>query len=300
MDPIYPDLSDFEELDDYLDETLFDFDPLLRLIAASGEVNFEYPDPVAILDISTSTINMSASTARNAADYNTARASRPLTLMSLPHDVRNKIYAMSLGPPTQVAIRGFIDRPHIYGRIVSPINLFLASRTVDREAAAVLYGSTVFHMEHEWAIGYMTGRMGLDNCREIRHFTTSMQYVWNIQLTIRTVFPHLETLSVLPKQDWLLGPWFDLMHKKHGGYYQAAIDEAVVTSQTRAAFGLREFLEMSRHYNLIMTLPFWNDGDMTRPSVVSIPTQQCFVCLANVSRQAMKLTMRYPRWEVVI
>jgi hypothetical protein len=278
MDPICPDLSGFEELDEYIEEeNLVDFDPFLRFIAASGEVNFEYPDLPALPDISMATTNMPASTVGNAAAYTTAKTSRPLTLTSLPHDVRTRIYAMSLSPQTEVAIRSFVGLPYVYESIDSPINLFLVSRKVYREAVAVFYGGTTFHLEHEWGIGYMTGHMGLNNCKEIRNFTTFMQYVWNIPLTIRTVFPKLENLAVLPNQDWYNGPWFDLLHKKHDGYYQGAIDEAVVTPQAKAAFGLRELLDMSRHYLVIMTLPFWNNRDTTHRPVVSVPMQQCFV-----------------------
>ena len=115
----------------------------------------------------------------------------------------------------------------------------------------------------------MTGRMGLDNCREIRNFSVYMQFVWNIRLTIRTVFPNLETLNILPKQDWYYGAWYDLLHNKHEGYYQFAVEEAVRTSCNTASFGLREFAEMSRDYAVTMSLPFWNEADRTRAPTVS-------------------------------
>jgi hypothetical protein len=263
MDPFIVDLDQ---------ETLDDIDPFLRFITASGEVNFEYPDPPTVPDNSVSTVDMPASTAGNAAVYETARASRPLLLMGLPQDVRKKIYAMVLGPPTVVEIRSIRQPPHLQDSIDSPTNLFLVSRKVYREAASVFYGATKFHLQTEWGIGYMTASMGLDNCREIRDFTTYKQFVWNIALTLRTFFPQLETLTVLPEQDWFCGPWFDFMHSKHHGCFQAAIDEAVITSRTTAAFGLKELLEMSKHYYVVMMLPFWNNANTTRTSiVVSIP-----------------------------
>jgi hypothetical protein len=302
MDPIYPDLFGFEELDE---NTLEYFDPFVRFIAASGEVDLEYPDPLPISDISISTINMSASTARNAAAYNTARASRPLSLMSLSQDVRKKIYAMVLGPPIEIAVRQKLGAPtytmflgllnQVAIRIIrhgedvqysvdSPINLFLVSRKVHQEAASVLYGGTKFHLQTEWGIGYMTAQLGLNNCREIRKFTTYMRFVWNIPLTLRTVFPQLDTLDILPEQDWFDGPWFDFLHKKHSGNYKAAIDEAVRTSQKKAAFGLKELAEMSEHYSVVMILHFWNNANTTcTPIVVSVPMQQSFLRKANFS-----------------
>src|ERR1700739_2221387 len=88
------------------------------------------------------------------------------------------------------------------------------------------------------------------------------------QPCFRTGFPHLETLTIVPNDDWFNGPWFDLLHKKHGGYFQAAIDEAVITSETKAAFGLREILDMSRNYDVAIKLPFWNNVDTLRAPVV--------------------------------
>jgi hypothetical protein len=282
MDLICPELSDFGELDDFFEEeNLVDLDPFLEFIAASGEVNFEYPDSVVYPAISASAVNMAARTAGNAAAYNTARASRPLILMSIPHDVRNKIYAMSLGPPTEVVIESFTELPKVTKPITSPTKLFLVSRKVYREAAAVFYGRTTFHLQHEYGIGYMTGHMGLENCREIRHFTAFMHLVWNIPLTTRTVFPKLETLSVLPNDEWFHGPWYDHLHKKYSGFYQAAIEDAVITSQAKTGIGLRELMEMSRHYAVIISLPFWNNADTSHRPVVSISILQGIVCVAN-------------------
>lgn len=223
-----------------------------------------------------SNLEVSASTAGNAADYNATTASSPLTLLSLPHDVRRQIYALFLGPATEVAIHSFTKPPKLDKAMTSPTPLFLVSSKVYREAAAVFYGTTIFHLQHHYGICYMTGHMGLDNCRKIRHLTTFMDLVWNIPLTIRTVFPQLETLSVLPQSKWFQGPWFDHLHKRHGGYYQAAIEEAVNTSQAKAVAGLRELMDMSRHYWVNVSLPFWNNADMTRRPVVSISMQQAF------------------------
>lgn len=271
MDPIDVDLDTFEALGKDFSET---FDPYLQFIAASGEVNFEYPDLAATANAAVSTINMSASSVGDATAYNLTRI-RPLSLMGLPRDVRNKIYTMVLSPPSQVAIQSIHQAPFVHDSILPPTNLFLVSSTVYREAASLFYGGIKFHLETEWGISYMTGQMGLDNCREVRSFTTSMQYVSNIRLTLRTVFPHLETLTVVPNDDWFDGPWFDLLHKKHGGYFQAAIDEAVITSETKAAFGLREILDMSRNYDVAMKLPFWNNVNTVRaPVVVSFTTEQ--------------------------
>jgi hypothetical protein len=62
------------------------------------------------------------------------------------------------------------------------------------------------------------------------------------------------------------------MHSKHHGCFQAAIDEAVITSRTTAAFWLKELLEMSKHHYVVMMLPFWNNANTTRTSIiVSIP-----------------------------
>lgn len=272
MDPIDVDLDGFEALGKDFSET---FDPYLQFIAASGEVNFEYPDLPATVNAPVSTINMSASSVGDATAYNLARTARPLSLMSLPRDVRNKIYAMVLGPPSQVAIQSIHQAPFVHDSILPPTNLFLVNSKVYREAASLFYGGIEFRLETEWGISYMTGQMGLDNCREVRSFTTSMQYVSNIRLTLRTVFPHLETLTVVPNNDWFNGPWFDLLHKKHGGYFQAAIDEAVITSETKAAFGLREILDMSRNYDVAIKLPFWNNVNTLRaPVVVSFTTEQ--------------------------
>jgi hypothetical protein len=271
MDPIHPDLPDFGEPNDHFDEeSLVDLGPLLEFIAGSGETNFEYPDPVVYPAISTSIANMVAGTAGKAAAYSTARASGPLTLMGLPQDVRNKIYAMSLGPRTEVVIESFTDLPRVTKPVLSPTKLFLVSRKVYREAAAVFYGRATFHMQHEYGIGYMTGRMGLENCKEILHFTTFMHFAWNIPLTIRTVFPKLETLGILPNDDWFHGPWFDHLHKKHNGFYRAAIEQAITTSRVMTAVGLRELMEMSRHYAVIINLPSWNNADMTTHPVVRI------------------------------
>jgi hypothetical protein len=271
MDPIDVDLDSFEALGKDFSET---FDPYLQFIAASGEVNFEYPDLPATANAAVSTINMSASSVGDATAYNLTRI-RPLSLMGLPRDVRNKIYTMVLGPPSQVAIQSIHQAPFVHDSILPPTNLFLVSSTVYREAASLFYGGIKFHLETEWGISYMTGQMGLDNCREVRSFTTSMQYVSNIRLTLQTVFPHLETLTVVPNDDWFDGPWFDLLHKKHGGYFQAAIDEAVITSETKAAFGLREILDMSRNYDVAIKLPFWNNVNTIRaPVVVSFTTEQ--------------------------
>jgi hypothetical protein len=146
----------------------------------------------------------------------------------------------------------------------------LASRKVYREAAEVFYGQTTFHMQHEWAIGYMTGRMGLENCKEVLHFTTLMQFVWNIPLTIKSVFPKLETLGILPNNEWYQGPWHDHLHNKHSGYYLAAIEQAISLSQVRSAVGLRELMDMSKDYAVIINLPFWNNADVTNHPVVSI------------------------------
>jgi hypothetical protein len=204
--------------------------------------------------------------------------------MSLPRDVRNKIYAMVLGPSSQVAIQSIHHAPFVHGSILSPINLFLVSSKVYREAASVFYGGIEVRLETEWGISYMTGQMGLDNCREVRSFTICMQYVSNVRLTLRSVFPQLETLTVVPNDDWFNGPWFDLLHKKHGGYFQAAVDEAVITSETKAAFGLREILDMSRNYDVAIKLPFWNNVNTFRaPVVVSCTTEQkaCSLCMTN-------------------
>lgn len=301
MDPIYPDLPDFGELDEDFEEgNLVDLDPFPGSIAASGEVNFEYPDPAVYPAISMSTANMEASTAGNAAAYNTAKASSPLTLMGLPLDVRNKIYATSLGPTTEVVIESVTEQPKVTNPIAAPTELFLVSRKVYREAAAVFYGGTTFHLQHEYGIGYMTGHMGLENCREIRHFTTVMHLVWNIPLTIRSIFPNLETLSVLPKDDGFHGAWDDHMHNKYSGFYQAAIEEAVIASQAKTAIGLRELMEMSRHYAVIISLPFWNNVYVYDWPVVSISIHQAILCIANFTQQTLKLTMRYPRWTLTI
>jgi hypothetical protein len=281
MNSIDIDLDGFEALGKDFNET---FDPYLQFIAASGKVNFEYPDLPAAVDTPVSTINMSASSVGDATAYNLARTARPLSLTSLPRDTRNKIYAMVLGPPSQVAIQSIHQAPFVRDWILPPTSLFLVSSKVHREAASLFYGGIEFHLETEWGISYMTGRMGLDNCRDVRSFTTFMQYVSSIRLTLRTVFPHLETLTVIPNDGWFNGPWFNLLHKKHGGYFQAAIDEAVVTSETKAAFGLREILDMSRHYDVAIKLPFWNNANTLRvPVVVRFTTEQraCYLCMTN-------------------
>jgi hypothetical protein len=281
MDPIDVDLDCFEALGMDFSET---FDPYLRFIAASGEVNFEHPNPPAALHAPVSTTSMSASSIGDATAYDLARMTRPLSLMNLPSDVRNKIYAIALGPSSQVTIQSIHHTPFVHDPILSPTNLFLVNSKVHREAASVFYGGIEFHLETEWGISYMTGQMGLANCRNVRSFTTSMQYVSNIRLTLQTVFPQLETLTVVPNDDWFNGPWFDLLHKKHGGYFQAAIDEAVVTSETKAASGLREILDMSRNYDVAIKLPFWNNANTLRaPVVVSFTTEReaCSLCMTN-------------------
>ena len=275
MDPIDVDLDGFEALGKDFSEI---FDPYLQFIAASGEVNVEYPYLPATVYAPVSTINMSASSVGDATAYNLARTARPLSLMSLPHDVRHKIYARVLGPPSQVAIQSIHQAPFVHESILPPTNLFLVSSKVYREAASLFYGGIEFRLETEWGISYMAGQMRLDNCREVRSFTTSMQYVSNIRLTLRTVFPHLETLTVVPNDDWFNGPWFDLLHKKHGGYFQAAIDEAVITSETKAAFGLREILDMSRNYDVAIKLPFWNNANTLRAPIVVCFTMEQKVC----------------------
>jgi hypothetical protein len=255
-----------QESADYVDEeNFFNLDDLFVGEIGSGEVNFEYPDPVVYPAMSTSIANMVAGTTSN-----TARASGPLTFMSLPQDVRKEIYAMALGPKTEVVIESYTDLPRVTKPVVSPTNLFLASRKVHREAAAVFYGQTTFHMQHEYAIGYMTGRMGLENCREVLHFTTFMHFAWNIPLTIKSVFPKLETLGILPNNEWYEGPWLDHLHNKHHGYYQAAIEQAMATSRVRSPVGLSELMDMSRDYAVIINLPFWNNADVSTHPVVSI------------------------------
>src|SRR5436305_13210826 len=101
--PIFRELNDHinQENADYVDEeeTLLNLDHLFDCEVGSGEVNFEYPDPVVYPTMSTFIDNMVAGTASN-----TAGASGPLTFMSLPQDVRKKIYAMALGPKTEVVI----------------------------------------------------------------------------------------------------------------------------------------------------------------------------------------------------
>jgi hypothetical protein len=281
MDPIDVDLDGFDILGRDFSET---FGPYLRFIAASGEVNFEHSNPPATLNAPVSTINMSASSVGDATAYGLARTTRPLNLMNLPRDVRNKIYAIVLGPSSQVAIQSIHHAPFVHDSILSPIDLFLVSSRVYREAASVFYGGIEFCLETEWGISYMTGQMGLTNCRDVRSFTTPIQYVSNIRLTLQTVFPQLETLTAVPNDDWFNGPWFDLLHKKHGGYFQAAIDEAVITSETKAAFGLREILDMSRNYDVAIKLPFWNNASTLRaPVVVSFTTEQkaCSLCMTN-------------------
>ena len=281
MDPIDVDLDGFEALGKDFSEA---FDPYLRFIAASGEVNFEHSNPPTTLNAPVSTINMPASSVGDATAYGLAGTTRPLSLMNLPRDVRNKIYAMALGPSSQVAIQSIHHAPFVHDSISSPTSLFLVSSRVYREAASVFYGGIEFRLETEWGISYMTGQMGLANCRNVRSFTTSMQYVSNIRLTLQTVFPQLETLTVAPNDDWFDGPWFGLLHKKHGGYFQAAIDEAVITSETKAAFGLREILDMSRDYDVAIKLPFWNNASTLRaPVVVSFITEQkaCSLYMTN-------------------
>jgi hypothetical protein len=273
-DNIDPNLPNFRELNDHInqesaeyvdEENLLNLDLLFACDAGSGEVNFEYPDPVVYPAMPSSIANMVAGTASN-----TAGASEPLTFMSLPQDVRKKIYAMFLGPKTEVVIERYTDLPRVTKPVVSPTNLFLASRKVHREAASVFYGQTTFHMQHEYAIGYMTGRMGLENCKEVLHFTTFMHFVWNIPLTIKSVFPKLETLGILPDNEWYQGPWLDHLHNKHNGYYQAAIENAMASSRVRSPVGLRELMEMSKDYAVIINLPFWNNADVTTHPVVSI------------------------------
>jgi hypothetical protein len=281
MNPIDVDFDGFEALGKDFSES---FDPYLRFIAASGEVNFEYSNPQATFTAPVSTTNMSASSVGDVTAYNLARTIRPLGLMNLPRDVRNKIYALVLGPFSQVKIQSIHHAPSVHDSILSPINLFLVSSRVYREAASVFYGGIEFRLETEWGISYMTGQMGSDNSREVRSFTTSMQDISNIRLTLPTVFPQLETLTVVPNNDWFNGPWFNLLHKKHGGYFQAAVDEAVITSKTKAAFGLREILDMSRNYDVVIKLPFWNNANTLRaPIVVSFTTEQktCSFCMAN-------------------
>jgi hypothetical protein len=272
MDPIDVDHDGFEVLGRDFSET---FDPYLRFIAASGEVNFERLNPPTTLHAPVSTINMSASSIGDATAYDLARMARPLSLMNLPRDVRNKIYAMALGPSSQVAIQSIHHAPFVHDSILSPTDLFLVNSKVYREAASVFYGDIEFRLETEWGISYMTGQMGLVNCRNVRLFTTSMQYVSNIRLTLQTVFPQLETLTVVPNDDWSNGPWFDLLHKKHGGYFQTAIDEAVITSEAKATFGLREILDLSRNNDVAIKLPFWNNANTLRaPVVVSFTTER--------------------------
>src|SRR3984957_2079684 len=94
------------------------FDPYLQFVAASGEANFEYPDLPATVNAPVSTINMSASSVGDATAYNLARTARPLSLMSLPHDVRHKIYARVLGPPSQVAIQSIHQAPFVHESIL--------------------------------------------------------------------------------------------------------------------------------------------------------------------------------------
>src|SRR5205085_128252 len=114
-----------------------------------------------------SAINMSASSIGNATAYHLAKMTRPLSLMNLPRDVRDKIYAIVLGPPGQVAIQSIHHAPFVHDSILSPTNLFLISSKVYREAASVFYGGIEFRLETEWGISYMTGQMGLANCRNV-------------------------------------------------------------------------------------------------------------------------------------
>ena len=154
MNPPYMDLDDFYTFDP---EGLEDFDPFQLFIAGSGRVNFEEPDQPAVPDNSISAMNNPASSARDAAVYNATRVTRPLNLMNLPRDVQRKIYAMVLGPPSEVSIRSMNLPPHVQDSIVSPINLFLVSRKVHRDAAAVFYGNTKFNMQFECVSPLRTG-----------------------------------------------------------------------------------------------------------------------------------------------
>ena len=150
----YMDLDDFDAYDP---EGLEDFDPFQLFIVGSGEVNFEEPDQPAVADNSISAMNNPASSARDAAVYNATRATRPLNLTNLPRDVQRKIYAMVLGPPTEVSIRSMSLPPHVQDSIVSPINLFLVSREVHRDSAAQFYGNTKFNMQFEYVSPLRTG-----------------------------------------------------------------------------------------------------------------------------------------------
>ena len=111
-------------------------------------------------------------------------------------------------------------------------------------------------------------------------------------------FPQLENLSVLPEQDWYYSAWYGLLHKKHSGYFQKAFDEAVLTSWMSASFGLRECVELSRHCAMHASLHFWNDADRNHAAIVSSLVRHGLTSLANVSHQAMLLTLKYPKWEI--
>ena len=115
----------------------------------------------------------------------------------------------------------------------------------------------------------MTGKMGLENCREIRNFYVLKQFAGNIKLTIRSVFPQLKTLNITPMKDWYFGAWYDLVHTRYNGYVEVAVEEALSTSWDTANYGLKELMEMSRYYAVKMTLPFWDGADKNFHPVVS-------------------------------
>ncbi len=208
---------------------------------------------------------------------------RPVTLLNLPQEVHKKLYGYVLGPTTSVSIWKISNLPAdssvhpdpngpeysvpaiaLQSSIESPTNLFLVSRTVHSDAAAVLYGRIKFVLEHPWGIGFMTGNFGLDNCKKILHLKVHLEHIPDITLTISTVFPKIQTLQVQPSKEWYAF-WKKYLYDQHNGNADSAVFSLV--RMTRASgvhggIGLREIADISRNLRVkaIVVLKYWNNG----------------------------------------
>lgn len=106
----------------------------------------------------------------------------PTTFLTLPRELRDKIYTHALSIPTSIDIGSILPSPgYWHDPVPHPLkpptpSLLLANRQIHVEASTTLYGTNTFKFPHPGQLPAFERQIGARNCKKVKSVELWIRY----------------------------------------------------------------------------------------------------------------------------
>jgi len=166
----------------------------------------------------------------------------------LPKSYRETVYSLTLPEPVVFRINSLIapievlKQPDATRPFKIPASLMLANKQVHQEVATLFYGDHTFEFAHPFALGRLTGSLGLLNTSLIRYVSVRLSDFYDMKLSVQQLMPNLRILNLYPGRAWLSR--FNAFRAKHQDYRLASVLRGVLAQERQTfEFGLKDLAD---------------------------------------------------------